>query len=104
MVIKKILALAIVLTAVASPLCAKLNLPVKKLGKESYYYYEVKKNETIYDISSKIGVSKEDIIKYNPSARNGVVKKQLLFLPVKDFDNTSKPVAFLTTNLSYLKL
>ena len=92
MVIKKFLALAIVLTAVASPLCAKLNLPVKKLGKESYYYYEVKKNETIYDISSKIGVSKEDIIKYNPSARNGVVKKQLLFLPVKDFDNTSKPV------------
>lgn len=91
MVIKKLLSLVILMAAVATPMSAKLNLPTKKLGKESYYYYEVKKNETIFDIASKIGVSKEDIIKFNPSAKNGLVKKQLIFLPVKDFENTAKP-------------
>ena len=72
------------------PISAKLNLPTKQLGKEKYYYYEVKKNETIFDIASKIGVSKDDIIKFNPTAKNGLVKKQLLFLPVKELDNTTK--------------
>ena len=58
---------------------AKLNLPTKTLGTERFYYYEVGKNETIHDVATKIGVSKEDIIKFNPSARNGLVKKQLIF-------------------------
>jgi len=65
---------------------AKLNLPTKTLGNERYYYYEVNKNETVNDISKKIGVSREDILKYNPSARNGVAKKQLIFLPVSEID------------------
>ncbi|MBR2146779.1 MAG: LysM peptidoglycan-binding domain-containing protein, partial [Muribaculaceae bacterium] len=83
MVIKKLLALAILLVAVACPLGAKLNLPSKNLGKESYYYYKVEKNnQSLADIATKIGVTKEDIIKYNPTAKNGVVKNQLLFFPV----------------------
>ena len=65
---------------------AKLNLPTRTLGTERFYYYEVGKNETIHDVATKIGVSKEDIIKFNPSARNGLVKKQLIFLPVSEFD------------------
>ena len=43
---------------------AKLNLPTKTLGTERFYYYEVGKNETIHDVATKIGVSKEDIIKF----------------------------------------
>lgn len=90
MVIKKLLALAILLVAVACPLGAKLNLPSKNLGKESYYYYKVEKNnQSLADIATKIGVTKEDIIKYNPTAKNGVVKNQLLFFPVNEFDKPS---------------
>ena len=74
---------AVLLSATMS---AKLNLPTKTLGTERFYYYEVGKNETIHDVATKIGVSKEDIIKFNPSARNGLVKKQLIFLPVSEFD------------------
>ncbi|MBR5117879.1 MAG: LysM peptidoglycan-binding domain-containing protein [Muribaculaceae bacterium] len=87
---KKILTLAILLVAATCTLSAKLNLPTKKLGNETYYYYEVKKNETVQDISKKIGVNKDLILKYNPSARNGVAKKQLLFLPVSEFNNDTK--------------
>ncbi len=90
MISKKFLCIAIILGTAVAPVSAKLNLPIKKLGKESYYYYEVKKNETIFDVATKIGVSKDDIVKYNPSAKNGLVKKQLIFFPLKDFDG-SKP-------------
>ena len=85
MINKKILSVIILLGAVAFPMSAKLNLPTKKLGKDNYYYYEVKKNETIFDIANKIGVTKDDIIKYNPSAKNGLVNKQLIFPASKRF-------------------
>lgn len=84
---KKIFALAILLVAATCTLSAKLNLPTKKLGNETYYYYEVKKNETVHDIANNIGVAKDIILKYNPSARNGVAKKQLIFLPVSEFQD-----------------
>lgn len=90
--IKRTLTLAILVVFACSAF-AKLNLPVKQLGNDKYYYYEVKKNEQLGDIAAKIGVSKEDIIKFNPSARNGVAKKQLLFLPVSEFDNAAKPAS-----------
>jgi len=77
---KKIIALAILLAAATCTVSAKLNLPTKKLGNDTYYYYEVKKNETVHDIASKIGVNKDIILKYNPSARNGVAKKTTTFL------------------------
>lgn len=93
MTIKKLVALAMIMTLGCASASAKLNLPTKQLGNERYYYYEVKKNENIYDIASRIGVSKDDIVKYNPSARNGVTKKQLLFLPVSEFDKVSTPTA-----------
>ena len=87
---KKFLVFAIMLLVATSTISAKLNLPTNKLGNETFYYYEVKKNETIHDIANKIGVAKDIILKYNPSARNGVAKKQLLFLPVSDIDNLNK--------------
>ena len=88
MIIKRTLALAI-LIAIAGTMLAKLNLPTKKLGNEMYYYYEVQKNnETLPQIASKIGVTKEDIVKFNPTAKSGVAKKQLLFFPVSEFDKT----------------
>ena len=93
MSIKRLVTLAIASIIVACTVSAKLNLPTKTLGTERYYYYEVGKNETIHGVAAKIGVSKEDIIKFNPSARNGLVKKQLIFLPVSEFDTPAKPTA-----------
>lgn len=103
MISKRFLSIAIILAAVCAPLSAKLNLPTKKLGKETFYYYEVKKNETIFDIATKIGVSKDDIVKYNPQAINGVAKKQLLFLPAKEFDAAQQPTTGTDVNTALLE-
>ena len=54
---------------------AQLNLPVKKLNGQDYYYYTVKSKETIYGISHKLKISQEDILKYNPTALSGLKDK-----------------------------
>lgn len=68
---------------------AELNLPVRKIGGEDYYYRQVKKKETIYGISKELGITKEDIIKYNPSVASGLQRNQILYFPVKDFKKES---------------
>lgn len=87
----------IVITAmltIAGSSFAALNLPVKVINGVGYYYYEAKKNETIYGISRLIGVSTDDILKYNPSTANGIINKQLLFFPTAEYNktNTTKQV------------
>lgn len=44
--------------------------------------YKVKRKESLYAISKMYGITEEDIIKYNPEAKNGVKKKQILKIPV----------------------
>ena len=60
------------------------NLPRKTLNGKEYYVYKVAKGETVYSISKKFAVSQSDIIKYNPSAKNGLKYDQMLFLPTDD--------------------
>lgn len=63
----------------------QLNLPVREIGNTKYYYRKVEKKETLYGISKELGISSETIIKYNPSAKDGLKKDQWLYFPVKDF-------------------
>lgn len=69
---------------------SQLNLPIRKIGDAEYYYRQVKKKETIYGISRELGISKEDIIKYNPSVAQGLQKDQWLYFPVIDFDRSKE--------------
>jgi LysM repeat protein len=69
---------------------AQMKLPVKKLGDTSYYCYTVKNKETIYSISKELGISKDDIILYNPSAAEGLQKKQILFFPINEFSGSKQ--------------
>ncbi|MBR5728480.1 MAG: LysM peptidoglycan-binding domain-containing protein [Muribaculaceae bacterium] len=61
---------------------AQLNLPTKQIAGGTYYYYEVGNKETLYGIAQKIGVTTDEILRYNPDASGKLEKKQLLFLPV----------------------
>lgn len=61
---------------------AQLNLPTKQIADESFYYYEVGNKETLYGIAQKLGVTTDEILRYNPDASGKLEKKQLLFLPV----------------------
>lgn len=80
------------LVAILCPLFAEaqLNLPIKTIGDESFYFYKTGNNESIQSIAQKLGVTVDQIITYNPSAKLGIAKKQLLFFPVSAFANQGK--------------
>lgn len=61
---------------------AQLHLPTKQIAGNTYYYYEVKNKESLSEIADAMGVTREDLIRYNPDASGKLEKKQLLFLPV----------------------
>jgi len=61
---------------------AQLNLPTKQIAGDTYYYYEVGNKESLYGIAQKLGVTTDEILRYNPDASGKLEKKQLLLLPV----------------------
>ena len=89
MILRYFLTLCALIGFASASAQSALNLPVKVLNGDSYYYYQVKKNAQIADISKVLGITAETITKYNPSAKDGVVKNQLLFFPVADFSASS---------------
>ena len=68
--------------AVLMPMHAQLNLPTKQIAGSNFYFYQVGNKETLYGIAQKIGVTTDEILRYNPDASGKLEKKQLLFLPV----------------------
>ncbi|MDE7388902.1 MAG: hypothetical protein K2M97_06600, partial [Muribaculaceae bacterium] len=72
-----------------------LDLPVKKVNGVDYYFYEVKQRESIYSLCKSIGVSRADVLRYNPSVIDGLRPKQVLLFPVSEFsdgERTSEPL------------
>lgn len=63
-------------------------------GTECYIYY-VKQGEGFYSLNRKFGVTRDDVVKLNPSARNGLNRGQKLYIPIpeKAEVNTSPDVA-----------
>ena len=60
------------------------DLPIKSINGKSYYYYDVPQKETVYSLCHKLGISKEEIIKHNPSVADGLKYGTTLFFPVDD--------------------
>ena len=61
---------------------AQTGLPQTTIGGNQYYYYETQSGESIYDIAARLGVTKDDIIKNNPDAADGIVPGMRLYFPV----------------------
>lgn len=87
---KFLLAPVISLIICSVSMAASLNLPTQQIGNKKFYIYKVGSKETIYGISKKLNIPKEDIIKYNPSVAEGLKAYQTLFFPVEDFKTDSK--------------
>ena len=83
MKVKKIFALALVAFA-AMTSQAQNSLPKTSIGGHEFYYYEAGNNESIYDIAAKLGVTKDEIIKNNPEAADGITSGMRLYFPVKE--------------------
>ena len=62
---------------------AQTQLPVTTIGNHEFYYYDVADGENIYDIASKLGVTKDEIIRNNPDAADGIERGVRLYFPVQ---------------------
>lgn len=58
-------------------------LPVKKINGKEYYCYQVQPKETLYSLQHKLGVDREVIVRYNPSAQDGLQANAMLYFPVE---------------------
>jgi len=62
-----------------------LDLPVKNINGRRYYYYEVKHGDTVYSLAGNLGISRDDIIRYNPAAADGLRSGSTLYFPYDNF-------------------
>lgn len=76
-------ALMLILTAGAMQ---AIELPIKKINGKEYYYYQVKPKETIYSLCKQFGLTKAELIKYNPVVADGLRANQILYFPVDEMD------------------
>ena len=84
------------LALAATGLQAQSNLPQTTVGGHQFYYYDVNAGESIYDIAAKVGVTKDEIIKNNPDAADGIESGMRLYFPSNQQD-TSTPAATIAT-------
>ena len=68
-------------------------LPTMVVDGVEYYYYQVKAKETIYSLSKQLGVSQEDMLKYNSSLKDGLKAGSTLYFPVKELGGVDMPIS-----------
>jgi|GEM_PF-264616 len=69
----------------ASVFAAVTDLPVTTVGGVKCYYYDVQPKESIYQVGQKLGLSRDLISEYNPSASDGLKPRMRLYFPVTAF-------------------
>ncbi len=64
---------------------AALDLPVKRIDGKDMYYYAVRRGDTVYGITRALGISRDDIVRHNQSAADGLRQGQTLYFPVSEY-------------------
>lgn len=72
------------LLAITSLAADALDLPVKSINGRKYYYYEVKSGDTVFSIARNLGISRDDIIRYNPGANERLRSGTTLYFPFEE--------------------
>lgn len=74
------------LAAGLTAMYAQVKLPVTVVnGRECFYYKPQNSSETVYGLSKRLGLTREEIVAYNPQAADGIRKNTTLYFPVTDF-------------------
>lgn len=63
-----------------------IELPIKKINGEDYYYYEVQPKETVFGLCRRLNLTKAEIVKHNPSVADGLRAGAVLYFPVELLD------------------
>ena len=71
-------------TSLAGVNAAIKDLPIREVNGRTYHYYEVASKETVYSLCHKLGISKEELVKYNPAVADGLKSGTVLFFPVDE--------------------
>ena len=79
---KKLIA-SVIFSCIALLVGAQSNLPKTVIAGHEYYYYDTSAGESIYSIASKLGVTKDEIIKNNPDAADGITDGMRLYFPLE---------------------
>ena len=67
-----------------------LDLPIKNINGAQYYFREVKPKETIYGLCRELGMSKDEIVRHNPSVGDGLKAGMTLYFPVSEYGKEEK--------------
>lgn len=81
-------ALAISLSAIGA---TALDLPVKRVNGTQQYYYAVRHGDTVFSIARALGVTRDDIVRHNPAAADGVRQGMTIYLPVSEYASVKSP-------------
>ncbi|MDE5928909.1 MAG: LysM peptidoglycan-binding domain-containing protein [Muribaculaceae bacterium] len=81
----RILLAALLLSTVGTSVMARTELPVTQVNGKACYCYTVSKKQTLYSVADELGLTRDEIVKYNPSANDGVKSGQTLYFPVDKF-------------------
>lgn len=79
---------ALALSAIAG--AEALDLPTRVINGVKYYFYVVKKGETLYAVSHELGISRDDIVAENPGAADGLRAGQQLYFPFEKYGSNSQ--------------
>lgn len=60
-----------------------LDLPVTTVNGTDYYYYDVQPKETLFSLAQRLGITREEIIRYNPGADGALKPYTRLYFPVE---------------------
>lgn len=73
-----------------SPLTLKADglsdLPIKEINGRTYYYYDVKPKDTEYSLCRRFGITRDQLLDFNPSQRDGLKAYATLYFPTDIFD------------------
>ncbi len=65
------------------------DLPVKTVNGRLYHYYEVPAKETVYSLCYKLDISKDEMVRHNPSVADVLRAGMTLFFPVEESAETA---------------
>lgn len=68
-----------------------LDLPTETINGTTYYVYRVAPKETVYSITRKLGITRDELISANPSVADGLRAGDVLIFPIDDTVSTSQP-------------
>lgn len=86
MILRKIFVTLLILTGVAltSVFAAVKDLPVVEVNGAKYHYYVVQPQETLYSLLPRLGVTRDQLIAWNPTVADGLKAGMTLYFPVSD--------------------